>query len=160
MFKKGDKVIFKSGLKERFRVGSFYSTNFIGGITGTMVDFINEGNELIINSVGTETITFRGSNSSWDKRWFTFEKKKEFIEASFIVSGDKTLAVIGDKVGRSVKSPHDEENRKVGILIATMRALQFDDKDINNVVDVLFDGMPELKDYSATQLVNELARRI
>ena len=45
----------------------------------------------------------------------------------------------GYNSGKSIKSPKDESNCEIGILIATARALGFNEDKISGIVDVLFD---------------------
>lgn len=45
----------------------------------------------------------------------------------------------GSKKGKSVKSGKDKSSNKIGILIATARALGFNEDKISEIVDVLFD---------------------
>ena len=45
----------------------------------------------------------------------------------------------GSKTGKSIKSGKDESSNEIGILIATARALGFDEDKIGGIVDVLFD---------------------
>jgi hypothetical protein len=45
----------------------------------------------------------------------------------------------GSKTGKSIKSGKDEADNKIGILIATARALGFNEDKISDIVDILFD---------------------
>lgn len=51
-----------------------------------------------------------------------------------------TYTTLGHNSGKSVKSGKDESNNEIGILIATARALGFNEDKISGIVDVLFDN--------------------
>lgn len=89
--------------------------------------------------------------------------RKEIKDVNIIIKGDETIAVIDDKSGKARRNKSDEADDRIGIIIATMRALRFDKKEVEGVIDVLFDDLPktkELKDYSSKELMRELNRRI
>lgn len=88
--------------------------------------------------------------------------RKEIKEINIIIKGDETIAVIDDKSGKAKRNKSDEADDRIGIIIATMRALRFKKEEVEGVIDVLFDDLPkakELKDYSSKELIKELNKR-
>lgn len=86
--------------------------------------------------------------------------KKEIKDIKIVIHGDETISIIDDKVGKAKRNNIDVADDKIGIIISTMRALNFDKEKIDGVVDVLFDDVPkELKDYSTKELMEEVTRR-
>lgn len=89
--------------------------------------------------------------------------RKEIKEINIIIKGDETIAVIDDKWGEAKRNKSDAIDDRIGIIIATMRALRFKKEEVEGVIDVLFDDLPktkELKDYSSKELMKELNKRL
>lgn len=89
--------------------------------------------------------------------------RKEIKEINIIIKGDETIAVIDDKSGKARRNKSDAIDDRIGIVIATMRALRFKKEEVEGVIDVLFDDLPktkELKDYSSKELMKELNKRL
>ena len=67
----------------------------------------------------------------------------------------------GSKTGKSIKSPKDESNHEIGILIATARALGFDEYKISGIVDVLFEDNSNNKAKCDNAIIkNDIARAL
>lgn len=89
---------------------------------------------------------------NYSRRYFSYSKRY-FEEVSepmsipnkgtikyIITDDDITYTTLnGSKKGKSVKSDKDKSSNKIGILIATARALGFNEDKISEIVDVLFD---------------------
>ena len=89
--------------------------------------------------------------------------RKEIKEINIIIKGDETIATIDDKSGKARRNKSDAIDDRIGIIIATMRALRFKKEEVEGVIDVLFDDLPkakELKDYSSKELMKELNKRL
>lgn len=89
--------------------------------------------------------------------------RKEIKEINIIIKGDETIAVIDDKWGEAKRNKSDAIDDRIGIIVATMRALRFNKEEVEGVIDVLFDDLPktkELKDYSNKELMKELNKRL
>lgn len=89
--------------------------------------------------------------------------RKEIKEINIIIKGDETVAVIDDKSGKARRNKSDAIDDRIGIIVATMRALRFKREEVEGVIDVLFDDLPktkELKDYSNKELMKELNKRL
>lgn len=91
------------------------------------------------------------------------KKRKEVKDIKIIFDGNETIAIVDDAVGRARKNKEDFQDDNIGMIVSLMRAFKMDKEDIDNVIDVLFDGMPEtreLKDYSNKELIEEIQRRM
>ena len=70
-----------------------------------------------------------------------------------------TYATLGHNSGKSVKSGKDEASNEIGILIATARALGFDEDKISSIVDVLFEDNSNNKAKCENAIIkNDIAR--
>ena len=93
----------------------------------------------------------------------SFKRLAGAIDINIIIKGDETIAVIDDKAGKARRNKSDAIDDRIGIVIATMRALRFKKEEVEGVIDVLFDDLPktkELKDYSSKELMRELNKRL
>lgn len=160
-----DKIRLSAPRGKVFRQGE---TGFEWGIVEEMVEIIqkHEG-VLTVMTVKGNLVRVKedGGFFSWDKKWFEVVDRKEKVkpiidEIKLEYQGRSTKATFNGKTGRAYRSEEDVEDRKVGVLIATMKALGFDEKMVEKVVDVIFDDVKELEDYTLEELLKEVASRL
>lgn len=90
---------------------------------------------------------------NYSRRYFSYSKRYfEEVSEPMSIPNKGTIKYIitddgityttlnGSKKGKSVKSGKDKSSNKIGILIATARALGFNEDKISGIVDVLFDN--------------------
>lgn len=156
-FKVGDKVRLKKDCKQ-----SFVIKNNNSGIKDLLKEYENftiSYVDPLYNIIGLkETGVWL-----WGDYWFEKAEEKPkpvFDDIKLSYCEGATVATHNGKIGMAFRSRHDKEDRKIGILIATMRALGFKKKTVDRVVDVLFDDIKELKDYTTEELLKEISNRI
>ena len=137
------------------------------GIGFSVEDFVELS--VLVNSGKDFKVEFKDEtiwNIGRDIEFELLEKakpRKEIKEINIIIKGDETIAVIDDKLGEAKRNKSDAIDDRIGIIIATMRALRFKKEEVEGVIDVLFDDLPktkELKDYSNKELMKELNKRL
>lgn len=74
-----------------------------------------------------------------------------------LLQGDTTTVTYNGKTGIAKRSSKDIPNTKIGIIVATMRALQFPKDQINKVIDVLFDQAVTKEDILNDLTLQDLA---
>ena len=161
-FKVGDKVRLIPGRRKYFKEDS---DGFKCGMVKKMEDIVELHDTFTVAEIYSDnTMEFVEDKRKWywDCSWFekVEEYKPIFDEIEISCCGKATIAMYNDRVGKSYRGKDDKEDRKVGILIATMRALGFKKKTVDRVVDVLFDDIKELKDYTTEELLKEISNRI
>ena len=159
--KQGDKIRLVVPEGEKFEVDT---EGFKYGLVDEMIDIVNDNNGILtVSKVFSDMVFVKEDQCffNWDKRWFeVVENKVVTDEIKLEFKGKSTKASFNGKTGRAVRSVEDKEDRKVGVLIATMRAVGFDEDMVNKVVDVLFDDVKGLKDYTLEELLKEVANRL
>lgn len=163
----GDKVKMVVPYGKEFRAGSYYDTGFKGCITQLMVRFMDTNKIYeVSNAEGDSYITLKGDDHFWDKDWFERvdeeDVKPKIVKdkIELIYEGNTTKAIINEIEGVSHRGVNDKEDRKIGILIATMRALGFKRKTVDNVIDVLFDEYMPIKYLNNAELLDEVKKRM
>lgn len=154
-FKVGDKVKLKEIYKE------FVIKNSTG-----IRDLLKEHDIFIVDYIDNQCDRLgfvETDNWLWGSCWF--EKVEEvpkpvFDDIKLAYRGDKTVAMYNGNFGESIRSKHDKEDRKVGILIAAMRALGFKNKTVDTVIDVLFDDFVDVKYLNNGELLQEVQKRM
>lgn len=162
-FKMGDKVRLIPGRRKYFKKGN---DSFKCGIVKDMENILELYDVFTVAEIYSDnTMEFVEDERKWywDCSWFEKveeEYKPIFDEIKLSYCEGATVATHNGKIGMAFRSRHDKEDRKVGILIATMRALGFKKKTVDKVIDILFDDIKELKDYSTEELLKEIIDRV
>ena len=162
-FKVGDKVRLIPGRRRYFKEDS---DGFKCGMVKKMEDIVELHDTFTVAEIYSDnTMEFVEDKRKWywDCSWFEKveeEYKPIFDEIKLSYCEGATVATHNGKIGMAFRSRHDKEDRKVGILIATMRALGFKKKTVDKVIDILFDDVKEIKDYSTEELLKEIIDRV
>ena len=98
-----------------------------------------------------------------------FDLKKQFIstnkkgranlELDVLINNGTTKVVFNDKVGVARKKDEDSCDYRLGIVLATMRALEVDEEMVQKIIDAWFNENP-LKDFTTKELLDEISERI
>lgn len=162
-FKAGDKVRLIPKKRKDFKSGN---DCFRCGIVDEMVGIVELHDTFTVAEIYSDnTMEFVEDKRKgyWDCSWFEKveeEYKPIFDEIKLSYCEGATVATHNGKIGMAFRSRHDKEDRKIGILIATMRALGFKKKTVDKVIDILFDDVKEIKDYSTEELLKEIIDRV
>ncbi len=89
-------------------------------------------------------------------------KKSTIDDVQIVEKGNMTKVIIEDKVEiAKCDTSIDKFDKKIGILIATARALKFDKTIVDGIIDVLFNNLEiNWKYVSSKALFEEILRRI
>lgn len=162
-FKVGDKVRLMPEKRKEFKSGN---DRFRCGIVNGMINIVELHDTFTVAEIYSDnTMEFVEDERKWywDCSWFEKVKIKPnviFNEIKLSFLGNRTAARINGCKGVSYRNKYDKEDRKVGILIATMRALGFKKKTVDKVINMLFDDVKEIKDYSTEELLKEIIDRV
>ena len=89
----------------------------------------------------------------------TNKKGRANLELDVLINNETTKVVFNDKVGVARKKDEDSCDYRLGIILATMRALEVDEDVIQKTIDVWFNENP-LKDFTTKELLDEISERI
>jgi hypothetical protein len=87
------------------------------------------------------------------------KKGRANLELDVLINNGTTKVVLNDKVGVARKKDEDSCDYRLGIILATMRALEVDEEVIQKTIDAWFNENP-LKDFTTRELLNEISERI
>ena len=87
------------------------------------------------------------------------KKGRANLELDVLINNGTTKVVFNDKVGVARKKDEDSCDYRLGIILATMRALEVDEDVIQKTIDVWFNENP-LKDFTTKELLDEISERI
>lgn len=90
-------------------------------------------------------------------------KKSKVNDIQIITKGTMTKVIIDDKVGvAKCDNSIDIFDSKIGVLIATARALGFKKDEVDGIIEVIFNDVKKLtaKDLSNEELFEEIKRRL
>lgn len=87
------------------------------------------------------------------------KKGRANLELDVLINNGTTKVVFNDKVGVARKKDEDSCDYRLGIILATMRALEVDEEVIQKTIDAWFNENP-LKDFTTRELLNEISERI
>ena len=94
------------------------------------------------------------------KKMITINKKgRANLELDVLINNETTKVVFNDKVGVARKKDEDDCDYRLGIVLATMRALEVDEEVIQKIIDIWFNENP-LKDFTTKELLDEISERI
>ena len=164
-FKIGDIVTLQIPKGKKLMVGDREKTGFIGGITPTMINFLNSRTTYNVVDVADLHIQLQnGHGFCYDYTWFKKIEKAKVTNVKFIQDDKETLAIIDNQtMGIAIKSQKDKRNDNIGLIISLLRALEID-KDIENkIINILLEKNLEKVDLSKIsnkELLKEISKRM
>ncbi|WP_415276540.1 hypothetical protein [Clostridium perfringens] len=87
------------------------------------------------------------------------KKGRANLELDVLINNGTTKVVFNDKVGVARKKDEDSCDYRLGIILATMRALEVDEEVIQKTIDAWFNENP-LKDFTIEELLDEIRERV
>lgn len=89
----------------------------------------------------------------------TNKKGRANLELDVLINNGTTKVVFNDKVGVARKKDEDSCDYRLGIILATMRALEVDEEMVQKIIDAWFNEN-SLKDFTTKELLDEISERI
>lgn len=161
---------FKVGEKVSFKIpeGKVFSRpNFRFGVNSSMEQLVHNRQDFTIKEIKSslgETILILTEDYgrwSWDEDFFvpTLANRKDVVNIKIIQDGKETCAIMGDKVGKTIKKPSDDNNDEIATMVAVMRVLELDEEVQHRVIDALF-GVQESKIQKVRDYVKAISKEL
>ena len=155
----GDKLILKEELIDDFFspiTKKEFKYNIVNGMRLTLK---STSNIITVNSILDDISVWSEEDGfKYDVRWFDkYEDTPMINSIGILFDGDTTTVTYNGMTGTAKRSLEDVPSTRIGIIVATMRALQFPKDQINKVIDVLFDQTDAKEDILNELTLQDLA---